>query len=398
MSSHKSGRRHAEKRHRSRSRSRRRDRKNADPGAGHVPPHDWRGPGLTQPPPPDWRGPGQPPSEWRPPGMYQPHGMYQPPPQRGPFQQMPPPRGPIAGYYGMPPRPEPPAEWQGPGMPPAAYSGQRGPGDPGDMWGGRPPPGAPPPGPDHWGARPTAPFQHPGFGNQAPGRESEKLAATQQGSDGTRGNVADSKGAAAGSGSVGAVAAIRDASPQAMGIVAGQGQMAGAFGRVGDGANGAEAASLPPRTHADRFRGIRINGSLLTQALVEYLRTKGVTVDTKSGSGAPASSGAGEDGGISEDAATTSALNAQCARLGLDGMQRARLPPPMPMPLRLPVSTSELAQEGLFERFRQRCGTALPADPPPMPCESRSSLGGGHVVIPIALGPPVAVGGSDVHA
>lgn len=83
------------------------------------------------------------------------------------------------------------------------------------------------------------------------------------------------------------------------------------------------------------------------------------------------------------------AASAKCARLGIDATcsTRSKLPPPSLGAPRLPMCTVGLLHTGLWERFRTKCGTPLPAEAPPIACELRTSRGGGNVVVPLA---PVA--------
>lgn len=147
-------------------------------------------------------------------------------------------------------------------------------------------------------------------------------------------------------------------------------------------------APLPPQTAAERLAGVRLVRSALSERLVRKLQDAGVPVDgpghLSSLSGLAGAACAEEMG--SEDQPT--AASSRCSRLGLDGdiRQRARLPPPMPGVPRLPVCIFEPTLGGLWEKFRQRCGTPVPADPAPLPCELRTSRGGGNVVVPLVAG------------
>jgi len=86
--------------------------------------------------------------------------------------------------------------------------------------------------------------------------------------------------------------------------------------------------------------------------------------------------------------------SAQCALLGLGniGAQRSRLPPPVPGARRLQVCTLGLATAGLWERFRQRCGTPLPPEPSIPSSKLQPSRGGGHVIVPAAVAQKAAEG------
>lgn len=372
-------------RERSRSHSRRRSRRHeASGGGGVAPPQDWRGPADGRgPPPAEWRGPGgysgPPPGA---PGAYPPpRGSSDPtwygdhvPPQRPPGPFMPPmraqvPGGPMLGapdYGWMHPHPDdagqyrgtPPGEWRGPSM-------QR---PPFGLPVARPltaPQGAPFPGADPWGGRPPGsegPASFPGPFQHGKGRDAERppepppqLALTDGGSD---------------QASAPAVAMPLDATSQGA-----PGPNSGVGADDGDD----DDAVPPPRTAADRFRNVRIVRSAISESMTAYLRKKGVPLDSRFCQRA-STSVATEEAGLAEDAAASR----ECARLGLDGgAQRARLP--MPGPLRLPVCTVELQHVGLWERFRQRCGTPVPREPPPIQCELKKSRGGGQVVLPHVL-------------
>lgn len=80
--------------------------------------------------------------------------------------------------------------------------------------------------------------------------------------------------------------------------------------------------------------------------------------------------------------------SARACELGLDaehglaaehGLSRSALPAPTGK-RRATVCTLGLAQQGLWERFRQRCGTPLPAEPVSYASQLRSSKLG-HVVV-----------------
>lgn len=320
-----------------------------------MPPQEWLGPRAT--PPPDWRG-SQPGSYGGvPPGP----GYMEHPPQRppGPFASMAPmTRGPVppAQYSWMPPHHGGPMQ-----RPPYA---PRGPGDVTDMWGMRPPSGPQsspygPPGTDHWSSR-----------AHGQGREPEKAPAPAALVD------ADHRGVAADNGSVPppSLASLTDASAPGASSVG-----------VEDG--GEDDAPPPARTAADRFRNVRIVQSAVSADMLAHLRKIGVPLEQRNGPKA-FTSAAPDEVGIAEDAAASR----ECARLGLDGSAQRRLP--MPGPLRLPLCTVELQQVGLWERFRQRCGTPMPPEPPPVQCEVRKSRGGGQVVVPHI--PPIGTGPAAV--
>lgn len=154
---------------------------------------------------------------------------------------------------------------------------------------------------------------------------------------------------------------------------------AASLGGVDDGDD--DEVAPPPRTAADRFRNIHIVQTALSADMRAYLQKIGVPLEGQKA----ASSTATEEVGLAEDVAAAR----ECARLGLDGSAKGRLP--MPGPLRLPVCTVELQQEGLWDRFRQRCGTPMPPEPPPIQCKLQKSKGGGQVVQPHTVAGPAAV-------
>ena len=145
-----------------------------------------------------------------------------------------------------------------------------------------------------------------------------------------------------------------------------------------------KAAQRKPETPAERLRGVRIVTNALSQATLERLRAAGIPENGRSESSAETN----EYGATSAEAADAAggvvSVRSRCISLGLDGtMQRARIPPPMPTPAKLPVCTSGIEYAGLWEWFRQRCGTPTPADAPTVPCENRKSRAGGSVLVPI---------------
>lgn len=312
--------------------------------AAQQPPVDWRGPGGGQmldprgAPPTEWRGPAP---DWRaPPGQHPYPGPYpsrygdQPPPRPMPY----PPHMPYGQRPPWPgPRPEagrypgdPPADWRGPAPMQRAASY----GAPGD--GARfqePPPGFP------------AAFQQ-----APPGHLS---------SDGLASDVAKTASATASSSALdGGVS---------MEAIAGAG-------------NGLDPESddekpLPAPTVAERLCGIRIVNSALSDRMLQKLRDAGVQVDGRERA-RPSS--------MPEDSEAEATIQAQCAQLGLNGPENPQQQLPM-QPLMVPVlpaCTAELALGSLWDKFRQRCGTPLPPDPPALPCELAMSLGGGKVVVP----------------
>lgn len=150
-----------------------------------------------------------------------------------------------------------------------------------------------------------------------------------------------------------------------------------------------EEALPPPPSLADRLRGVPLVLSSLSERMLGRLRAAGVdaAMPKKAASGpsplAEIGAPAGPPGGGSP--ARAARVRARCARLGLES-----LAPPGPAdgaagPPRLPASCSlGFAQSaGLWDAFRQRCGHPLPAEAPPIPCQLRSSSGGGQVVAPL---------------
>lgn len=245
-------------------------------------------------------------------------------------------------------RAEPPATWQGPSAQRPAYAGR------GDELVTYSPPGAS--GPPGGGGRFSEP--PPGFpGSFPPGVHGQ--------SEGEKAFEAASLAAEA------AMPALTDAAP-------------------GTDADDLADEPPPPQTAAERLRGVRLVRSALSERLVGKLQAAGVPVDGREGALSSSLSGSAEEA-LSEE---LPAAASRCSRLGLDGdiRQRARLPPPMPGAPRLPVCIFEPTLGGLWEKFRQRCGTPVPADPAPLPCELRTSRGGGNVVVPVV--PMVAVGGA----
>eukprot|EP00927_Polykrikos_kofoidii_P026037 TRINITY_DN2326_c0_g1_i1.p1 TRINITY_DN2326_c0_g1~~TRINITY_DN2326_c0_g1_i1.p1 ORF type:complete len:485 (-),score=85.76 TRINITY_DN2326_c0_g1_i1:121-1521(-) len=432
---------HGEKRP-SRSRSRRRRKKvKEDDGspATSLPPVDWRGPpGPPRGPPPQgWRGPSA--HDWRGPHPMGPHAGLYPPPhgvadprwyaERPPPRQMspyqpqmrhwgPPPPG-MGGTGLPPPRPdevgrfcsEPPSEWRGPastGMrPPGAYDA-RGPGV--DPWAAS----RPPPGPNAWG---TGPPQGPGSGGGAgagsvgpavpggggPPPGSDGGPASSMGFPGYQqpaiGNVGDAEkkalegpgcGNAADGGLGSQGLAITNGSVGGVGSGSGGLPTAGGGSADFDDEDGCGETKLPvPRTAAERLRGVPLVRVALSQATLARLRAAGVDVDAEGAERAAATwprvnLSVGNAASVAEVAAVA---RARCVELGLDGgnMQKARTPSAMPIPQRLPVCTLDQKHVGLWERFRQRCGTPALVDSPAVPCELRKSRMGGSVLVPIVV-------------
>lgn len=139
----------------------------------------------------------------------------------------------------------------------------------------------------------------------------------------------------------------------------------------------------PPETAADRFRGVRLVGSALSERMVAKLQAAGIDVDGAEKLSSLSSSAMATEEVGAEDQLISAA--ARCAQLGLseDAQQRARLPLPSLGAPRLPVCVFEPTLGGLWQKFRQRCGTPVPADAALLPCELRPSRGGGHVVVPV---------------
>jgi len=404
------------------------------------PPQDWRGPVALDPrgaPPHDWRGPSDYPREWRgphgphggPPGPYpQSHGASDlrwfaerppprpisfPPPVPGPYPQrpMPPPNGqmrpgPEYGWHaGMPPRPdeagryrgEPPVEWRGPGGMQQSPYGPRGAGEmPGDLWTTHPPSGAPghplgPPSSSRWGGAPPGDATYPGHYQQPPpgfardgqSGEPEKPfdagAAAPPAAEAT-GAPPSSAAAATAAGIQAVLPALTDAAARA----AGRGADVGMSREEGE--NGEDALPPPPSV-SERLRSVRIVRSALSERMLARLRSAGVPVDSLSSRRLLVHGGLEEATASEEAPVAAAAAQARCTRLGLeDGRaERARPLPPVPGPPRLPACTLGLAYSGLWERFQAMCGAPLPAETPPIPCELRTSRGGGHVVVPLVI-------------
>eukprot|EP00933_Yihiella_yeosuensis_P021458 TRINITY_DN16970_c0_g1_i1.p1 TRINITY_DN16970_c0_g1~~TRINITY_DN16970_c0_g1_i1.p1 ORF type:complete len:188 (+),score=46.74 TRINITY_DN16970_c0_g1_i1:362-925(+) len=138
----------------------------------------------------------------------------------------------------------------------------------------------------------------------------------------------------------------------------------------------ADSALPAPPSGADRLRRVKLVASALSEDIITKLKSLSVPLSR------------GRSDGISklvEAGVSAVSQEAQCSRLGLlsPGSLRSKLPPPLPGPPRLPACTLSLAHSGLWERFRQRCGTPLPSEPQPVPCEVKASKGGGNVVVPL---------------
>eukprot|EP00440_Ansanella_granifera_P069181 gb/GFBE01075055.1/.p1 GENE.gb/GFBE01075055.1/~~gb/GFBE01075055.1/.p1 ORF type:complete len:362 (+),score=19.00 gb/GFBE01075055.1/:1-1086(+) len=327
------------RRHGSRSRSRRRHGHRSGGGGGGgdsgPPPADWRGPGGASAPQ-DWRGP--PPSEWQgygPPGAWPPRtmGAY-PPPGNWPPRPM--------GAYPPSGRAEPPGEWRGPGAAahPPPYSshtpGAWAPsGPPPSDWGGNT--GGPP---VHWGAPPQASYP--------PKPEAAALPAIMA-----------------------APAALPGMPPAAV-----------------PAAEPVAEVPLPePEKPVEKLRRMKIVASAVSESMKEKLRSLGI-LSKKETSDAEKGKEVTRSGFLAAGLTGAAAAQAQCAHLGLltAGPGRSRLPPPVQGKQRLPACTLGLVQTGLWERFRQRCGTPLPPEPTPVPAELKSSRGGGFAVVPAIAG------------
>jgi len=339
------------RRRRSRShRGRRRDRQD---GHGTQPPMDWRGPsGGGAPPPQDWRGPGgwpgpppgyneAPPGYYPPPGWHGQHAPmgYPPPPPPGAF-------GAPGGQAGRLPG-APPADWRG------AAAGY---------------PHAPPPG---WGAPPEAAAGFPGYGGPP---QADNASIALPASPPAAATVPAPPAAEAPSGQPG----YSQAPPAAIEDSA-------------EGGLGGREEPLPPApTAAERLKGVPLVTAGLSERMVAKLKALGLLgLEPASSGGKPLSSSttpASELGPPQSGEAST--LKAQCDRLGLSFPSSRPVSSPAVGPARLPACTAGLAQHaGLWERFRQRCGTLVAADAqaPPIPCQVRPSGGGGQVVAPLLL-------------
>ncbi|CAK0879075.1 unnamed protein product [Prorocentrum cordatum] len=288
--------------------------------------------------------------------------------------------------YGAPPGVPPPR----PGVPPrpGEYGWQLPPPRPDDIsrFGGAPPPawGAPPPSPyGPYGPRPGEPpgplaqwtLQPPGWGAPPPGAHVPQQAPPGQAEKGAGpGASADKRPRAEAGGPAAGSAAAAEAEE-------------------------AEEELPPPPTPAQRLGKVRIVRTALGEKTLSRLKAVGISVDVP-GASRPAPSEALDGGDAAEVASVVAAaVGAQCARLGLDSAGvgggaatagaalsaagRARLPQPVPGPPRLPPCTAGISQAGLWELFREQCGSPVPADTPPMLCELRTSRVGGHVVVPV---------------
>jgi len=355
-----------------------------------MPPVDWRGPaavgGPRGPPPQQWNGPPRGGADWPghegPPGYYGPrpggpphHPWYGAPrpmsyPPHHPGQSLGgPPRpdywhmsmGPQASHPGV--RGEPPPGWRGPAsMPRPSYDQSTG-----AAWqqpSSQPPWGPPadghlrPPGfaePYHG---PPGTFNHGGGGS----REPEKAGGAP---------LKESSGRAPAA--VAALPTPAEKPPEAVEI---------------------EDPLPAPMTAAERLAGVRLLHSALSKTTIERLKVAGVRDPIAEGSDNPIAEVAAATG-VDNTPAAAQVIRSRCARLGLDGA-----PPPARRssalqqlgPPRLQASIGGRPSEpcGLWDRFRLRCGQALPEEAPAIPCQLRGSSGGGHVVTPLLIPPSIA--------
>lgn len=129
---------------------------------------------------------------------------------------------------------------------------------------------------------------------------------------------------------------------------------------------------LPPAlTTSERLRSVRLVASALSEPMLDKLHSLGVM--PKKGK---------EVMEKAADALRSESASAQCDLLGLSfGSSSSRLPIGKRRTVPTPVCTLGLAPGGLWERFRQRCGTPIPPEPPSFTPQLRSSKVGGHVVV-----------------
>jgi len=365
-----------------------------------VPPSDWRGPVALDPrgaPPSDWRGPSAgsvpPPQDWHgPPGhvFYPPPDNRFPPPRDDP--RWPPPR--PMNY--PPPMHGPGPVPQRPGLPP---SGQ---------WGGHmPPPVQRPPFdprlPQHapfdprlqqhvstQGGPSMGPPSHWAGGPPQGERPSQSFAGSfQQPHAITNQETFESSSPAVPSNDAPASAATSNTGIRMCSAESEVNGLGGVntLGARGHGIDNGEEQTPAPRTASDRLRGIRLVHSSLSESFVERLSSLGVAVDGSDGRQPSAPFKPTFAVGADMSPTALAAAQSKCAKLGLAGGdgKRARLPPPKQGPPKLPACIIEPAHDGLWEQFLARCGTALSVEAPqPMACELRKSLGGGHVIVPMA--------------
>eukprot|EP00928_Gymnodinium_smaydae_P062004 TRINITY_DN45957_c0_g1_i1.p1 TRINITY_DN45957_c0_g1~~TRINITY_DN45957_c0_g1_i1.p1 ORF type:complete len:422 (-),score=57.56 TRINITY_DN45957_c0_g1_i1:39-1304(-) len=352
---------------RSRSRHHHRSRRGAEAAgvamhpASSVPPMDWRGPGAAHgPPPTEWRGPG---ADWRgPPGSHAPPPYWAQPPR--PMSMYPPPQhgGPPphwgAPHASMPPRVDetgrygsaPPTDWHGPGVP---RPGEPPGGPPVDLWRSPPVHGA-----NGWsgGDVSSASAGYPPAAS-VPAIRNEAEAATEAAGGSGKADVHGSDAMARGPDAGGGDSDGNDVDPEE-----------------------ADDVALAPKTLADRLEGIQLVAGALTQATWARLRAAGIPCGERQSLG-------GEAAGESAPRKVQPHLDAEdaaalCVKLGLNNVATKRMPPPMPLPPRLPLCTTDVKHCGLWEQFRSRCGTPIPPEASAAPCELRKSRGGGNVLAP----------------
>lgn len=316
-----------------------------------------------------------------------PPGALAGPPRQGPPPMSGPGRQDYVWHMGMPPptseagryRDQPPIEWRGPSAP---YPPR--PGEPAGSW--QPPPGYPPP-PCGGGPPAEAP---PGY----PGYHGAHVGYSRDGAGGEADKGVPPTGPSAGAAPG---AAVPGTGSSALALADSQVPGGAGAGR-GTGPDEVDVREdeLPkPPTAAERLKGVPLVRTALSERMLARLGSLGVLGEEPK----PLllSSSAGELGASGEAPAAAAAVRAQCARFGLDVGPRTKLPPIMPGPARLPACTVGLAQHtGLWERFRQRCGTPVSpeAQAPAIPCQLRASGGGGQVVAPVLTpsGASTAVG------
>jgi len=359
------------RRHRRHKRDRKNELPKEDRGTPLQPPSDWRGP-MGAPPPPDWRGPADFSREWRPPAAhpaayprwYTERPMSRPmsfppgpmPPGQFPQRPMPPPNGQMRPEYSWHMAMGAPDGWRGP-------TGMQ-----------RPPYG-------HWGSPGDGsvsgfpPVYRPQQGEPDAQSKAAMPRPESQGSVASR--------AATGSGAGGTDAAQGSISSSLQSAPGDAGAAAGAAGFDDD------EDPLPPlSTVAERLRGVRIVRSALSERMLSRLRSAGVAVDgDPSGQQQSVASGLDEATASDEAPVAAAAAHQRCIRLGLENpsTHRAKLPPAPSGPPRLPACTASFTHPDLWERFKAKCGESVPADTPPIPCELRTSRGGGHVVVPLII-------------
>ncbi|CAJ1434069.1 unnamed protein product [Effrenium voratum] len=115
--------------------------------------------------------------------------------------------------------------------------------------------------------------------------------------------------------------------------------------------NGApEEPVLEVPTASERLRKVRLVPSALSEAMKEKLHTLGVLPKGKA-----------MDQGPEPEKPLDAGASGLCSFLGLSALQlpKSKLPVSARRFCKLPVCTLGLAQAGLWERFRQRCGTWL---------------------------------------